>query len=215
MIQFFVFGDSVAYGVGAEQAGWADLLKQYLHAKMYGTNGVGEKYELYNFGKPGAGTDFVLDIIAETVKQYGRNNKTVAIVCIGGYDTKAKDTARHFVSTIETYKARTSTLLQTLQSSFDAVIAMPTLIAVDETKVNPKISPFTGGKSFFTNARITQFNETLRELCRGYQVTYIQPDISSEVWEQSYLYTDGLHPNQKGYDKIFATIQPIIAGLLD
>lgn len=51
MIQIFILGSSTVYGVGAEHAGWADLIKQALHKKMYSENGSGEKYEIYNLGK--------------------------------------------------------------------------------------------------------------------------------------------------------------------
>lgn len=36
MTQIFIIGSSSVYGVGAESSGWADLVKQALHRKMYG-----------------------------------------------------------------------------------------------------------------------------------------------------------------------------------
>lgn len=49
MTQIFILGSSNAYGVGGKDGGWADILKQYLHNKMYGKYGIGEKHELFNF----------------------------------------------------------------------------------------------------------------------------------------------------------------------
>ena len=36
MIQIFFIGSSSIYGVGGESGGYADIVKQSLHKKMYG-----------------------------------------------------------------------------------------------------------------------------------------------------------------------------------
>ena len=213
MIQFFIFGDSVAYGVGAEQ-GWSDLLKQHLHAAMYERDGIGEKYELYNFGKPGAGVDFVLKTHESLLEAYGRHDTTVAILCIGGNETKARTEPDNFVSSTDAFASRMTTLIDSFKQQVDNVIVLPTLIAVDETKVNPKVSPFNGGKSFFVNDRIYAFNETLKNLCSDRGISYVVPGINPNDWAANYLYEDGLHPNQSGNEQIFHALLPFVERFL-
>lgn len=84
MIQFFVFGSSTASGVGGAQGGWADLVKRELYRRMYAPDGVGEKYEFYNFSKAGATIDFVAANAPLQLEQYGRKKcKAVYITCSG------------------------------------------------------------------------------------------------------------------------------------
>src|SRR5512133_4042867 len=105
MIQIFILGSSMVYGVGGPNGGWADLIKQHLHKKMYGENGVGEKYEIYNFGKSGATIDFVKDTFKSQLDAYDRKQKTIILVSVGGNNTKAEETPDNFVSTPEEYES--------------------------------------------------------------------------------------------------------------
>jgi lysophospholipase L1-like esterase len=213
MTQFFILGDSVAYGVGAEQAGWADLLKQWLFNRMYSEHGVGETYELFNFAYPGGGIEFVLGNQLSQLAKYRRDgSKTVAIVCTGGNNAKAIDTPENVVSSLEAYEALVVELLQSLQQNADAVIALPSLAVVDESKVSPKISPFTGKKSFINNARIAQYNSKFQEVCQTNDVTFVS--TSTAGWASTCLYADGLHPNQIGHQRLFEQIKPLAEALL-
>jgi lysophospholipase L1-like esterase len=208
MTQVFILGDSVAYGVGAAQAGWADLLKQWLFKQMYSEGGTGETYELFNFAYPGGGIEFVLETQLKQMDAYRRDDKIIAVACTGGNNAKAVGDPHSFVSSPEEYKQLVTTLLDRLQQQADAVIALPSLVVVDETKVCPKINPFTGKKSFFTNERIAQFNRMFQELCQAQDVSFVY--TSPEGWAETCLYTDGLHPNQVGHQRLYDQIQPLV-----
>src|SRR4051812_47605193 len=102
--QVFILGSSMVYGVGGSHGGWADLVKQHLHQKMYGEDGVGEEYEVYNFGKSGATIDFVKDTFGSQLEAYGRRQKTIILLAVGGNNTKAEEEPDNFVSTHEEYE---------------------------------------------------------------------------------------------------------------
>lgn len=161
MTQIFILGSSSVYGVGAEQAGWADLIKQKFHHHMYGPNGVGEMFEVYNFSKSGATVEFVQASFPQLRTLYGRSGSMISIVSVGGNNAKAVGTPDNYVSTVEEYIQQMSTLLDQLQVESDHIIAVGGGY-YDESKTNPKLSPWGGRPSFFTNSR----KKNLRKRCR-------------------------------------------------
>ena len=185
MIQFFAFGSSSTYGVGAEQAGWADLLKQRLHQEMYAEDGVGEKYEFFNFGKSGATISFVQATNKDILENYGRDCQKIALVSVGGNNSKAEDEPDNFVSTPEEFQAEMTQLLTELQAAFDSVLFVGGGY-VDESKTNPKPNPLTGGKSYFSNGRRAQFDAVLVEVCKTLGVTYIELGVEEAEWIATY-----------------------------
>ena len=212
MIQIFILGSSSAYGVGDENGGWGELIKQHLHRKMYARGGVGEKYEVYNFAKSGATINFVLKTFPDQIKQYGREGESICILSIGGNNTKAEDRPENFVSTINEFTSEIKKLLLLLKNKCTKVVVLG-YSPVDESKTNPKPNPFTGGKSYFTNARRQQFGKILKRLCEKMNVIFVDSDISDEEWKRKYLAGDGLHPNSRGHKDIYLSILKYIGAL--
>ncbi len=207
--QVFIIGSSLVYGVGAEKSGWADLIKQFFHQKMYGEGGVGEQYEVFNFAKSGAKIQFAKRLFPILVKEYGRDGKIITIVSIGGNNAKAVDFPTNYVSTLEEYSAEMAELLDLLKEKSDVVIAVGGGY-YDESKTNPKHNPFTGGKSFFKNERRKKFEQKFRELCSERGIVFVGVELNKEEWQQHYLYKDGLHPNQKGHSYIASNVIKVL-----
>jgi lysophospholipase L1-like esterase len=207
MTQIFILGSSMVYGVGGPNGGWADLLKQDLHQRMYGENGVGEKYEIYNFGKSGATIDFVKDTFKSQLEFYDRGQKTIILVSVGGNNTKAEETPDNFVSTPAEYEREMRELLGLLKQNCDGLILVGSNRSVDESKTNPKLNPLTGGKSYFTNARRQQFSGIIKEVCEDMEIDLVDIVVGEKDWLNNYIYTDGLHPNEVGHQLIFEAIK--------
>ena len=201
MVQIFLLGDSFVYGVGANDGGWGDLLKKYFHKKMYSSGGVGEKYEVYNFGKAGEGIEFVEKTFRQQLDQYGRDGEIITVVSVGTNDIKAKDSVENFVSTINGCLNKISKFVDFLVSKKIKVIMVGSGF-FDETKSNPKISSITGRKSFFTNNRQKDFLIGLENLCTEKGVSFVDIGVDEKEWKEKYLYIDGVHPNQKGHNFI-------------
>lgn len=201
MTQIFIIGSSSVYGVGAENSGWADLVKQALHKMMYGQNGIGEKYEIYNLGKSGAKIDFAKQFFPILIEKYGRDQKVITIVSIGGNNSKAENSPTNYASTPEEYESQMSELLDLLKEKSDVVIAVGSGY-VDESKTNPKHNPLTGGKSYFTNDRRKMFEQRWKKLCEQRDIDFVDVELSEKEWQAEYLFDDGLHPNQKGHQYI-------------
>lgn len=211
--QIFLIGASSVYGVGSEAGGFADMIKQTFHQKMYSENGVGDKYEVFNFGKSGAQIDFVLNTFLQQIKDYGRDGKIITIISAGGNNVKAKITPDNFVSTIEEYKQQMSELLDLAKKLSTHVITVGSGY-YDESKTAPKISPFDGTKSYFFNKRKKEFEERLKKICKEKHITFVDIDIDENTWKEKYLYKDGLHANNKGHKLIHDAIMTELEKLI-
>lgn len=214
MTQFFMIGSSSIYGVGGENGGWADIIKQKLHTKMYGEGGAGEKYEVYNFGKSGATIDFVKKTFPQQLEQYGRGGKIITIVNVGGNNAKAENEPDNFVSTIEEYSEEMSQLLDMLKLSSSKVIAVGGKY-YDESKTNPKFNPLTGGKSYFSNKRSQEFQQQFKKLCIERNIVFIDVAVSEQEWKEKYMFEDGLHANKSGHELISQKVMLEIESDLD
>lgn len=213
MIQIFFLGSSSIYGVGGETGGYADLVKQRFHQKMYGDNGVGEMYEVYNFGKSGATTDFVYQMSPWLFQQYGRGEKLITVVNVGGNNAKAVEKPDNYVSTLAEYSEKMSRLLDRLLSHSSHVIAVGSGF-YDESKTHPRMSPLTGRKSYFSNARRHDFQKECMKLCADRGIPFVGVGVSESEWVKKYLYDDGLHANKKGHqmiaEKVIAEIEKMV-----
>ena len=180
---------------------------------MYGEGGIGEKYEIYNFGKPGATIDFVRETFPQQIKQYGRGGKIITIVNVGGNNAKAENEPENFVSTIEEYSKEMGQLLDMLKNKSSHVIAVGSGF-YDESKTYPKPNPLTGGKSYFSNQRKQKFQNQFKQLCQERGIVFVGVDVSESEWKAKYLYEDGLHANSKGYEmmanKVLAEIEKLM-----
>jgi len=145
MVQIFILGSSSVYGVGALDSGWADIIKQKLHNRMYSEKGLGQIYEVFNFGKAGATIDFVIENFPKQFEQFSRGCKSISIVLIGGNNNKAVDRPDNYVSTIEQYEFEMNKLIDQLKSLTNHVIIVGRGY-YDESKTNPIFNPDIGGK---------------------------------------------------------------------
>lgn len=211
MKQVFILGASAVYGVGAEHAGWGDLVKQYYHSMMFSEGGMGEFFEVYNFAKPGVTIDFIIDTYPRHFEDYSKGSKVITIASVGGNNSRAKDEPTNYASTPESYSEELAQLIDVLKKSSEKIIFVST-VYVDETKTNP-ITTSHGNKYYFTNARRKQFEEITKGLCAQNGIGFVDVPVLEEEWRQKYLYQDGLHPNQAGHQLIFNAIKSHLKGL--
>ncbi len=210
MTQIFTLGSSSVYGVGSEVGGWGDILKQLIHHKMYGSNGIGEQFEVFNFAKSGATVEFVTRTFPEQLKNYSRGGKIITAIYVGGNNAKAEGTPDNFVSTIEDFSEEISKLLDFLKDKSNHVIAVGSGY-YDESKTNPKPSPLAGRNSYFKNTRKRMFEAQFKKLAEDRSIPFVEVGVTEAEWKEKYIYDDGLHPNQSGYrliaEKVFAIVE--------
>lgn len=215
-MQFFLFGASIVYGVGGKNGGWADMLKRKLHLQMYSTEGEGEKHELYNFAKPGATVEFVVQTFESQIEKYRGDDKAIAVVSVGMNNSKAVDTPKNYISTIESYRKSMIQLLKSISNSVDEVICVG-YTPVDEDKTLSKQNPLSGEKSYFWNNRLMEFDAAFKKICEDFGITFIDlmNTVDKTEWKRKNLYKDGLHPNSAGhkfiFEKVWAEVKKMIS----
>lgn len=208
--QIFIMGASITYGVGGCNGGWADMLKLALCKKNFSGGEIDKLYEIYNFAKPGATADFVEKNYQSHIDEfYKEDAKSTVIISIGYNNAKAEGEADNYVSTPEEFRELMTNLLKGIKAKVDRVIFVGYTLC-DETKTMPKISPFTGLDSYFSNERIQLFNNTVKELCADLSIETACVDIDKDDWIANHLFDDGLHPNDKGYKAIFNKVIQLI-----
>lgn len=213
MKQLFFFGSSSIYGVGGENGSYADIVKQYYHRKMYSSGGIGEKYEIFNFGLSGAKTEFVAETYPLILDRYGREGQIITILNVGGNNSKAENNPNNFVSTPEEYGQSLNRLLEIIKQKSSHTIVVGSGFC-NEVKTNPKTNPLTGGRSYFTNKRREEFQKRCQDICKNRGITYISPNVDKSTWLNQYIYTDGLHANSQGYQLIAEKLISIIEALI-
>lgn len=211
MKEFFIFGSDSAYGIGAERAGWADLLKQSLQAKMYGRVGIGSKYAVYNFAQPDTGIEFTRVIYADQLRFYGIGEKT-AIFSAEDKHIDEKKWIKNFPSSLQEYEGLVSQILEGLKTYADKTIVVANTITRIPSTTELQPEKTIEHKSLLAKDRILMCNTSLIKLCREYGAICV--DINPEEWLQEDRYFDGVHPNQAGHQFIFEKLWLAVEKLL-
>lgn len=215
MAAILCIGASGTYGVGGENGGWPEYLKQSIHLAQYGTQWAGEQHEIYNLGIPGHGVDEVGSRLANEVASRRRDMQpyVLSIICVGLNDSRALGQAENNVSTPDAYQEKMKNLLELSKQLCERTIALG-FVPVDERRTCPKVQPVTGQRSFFTNARAELFENCMMQAARqaGVPGLPLFSDATACGWAEK-LSQDGLHPNDAGYrwiaERVFAAIHPL------
>lgn len=216
MKQILIFGASIANGVGSTNGGWADQLKAGLHKDMFAPNGIGQQYEVYELGIPGQTLPDVLERFTTELQSRLREKpeNVYIVLAAGANDSKAVDAADNHVRTPDDFAADIHSFIH-LAKDYTANIVCVGLTPVDETKTTPKINPFNGSQSYFSNERLHIFEEALEQTCVAEGVFFVP--IFEQVppdWQQNYLWEDGMHPNDAGHEWIRSQVEPKVRELL-
>ncbi|MFH1589335.1 MAG: GDSL-type esterase/lipase family protein [archaeon] len=193
-----VFGESTSFGRGDnENGGWSGRLKRYFESKDY--------YNVvYNLGVPGqSSTDLLerFDIEAKArTKKIWPNDEFTIIFAIGTNDSKGLDTPDNVKTPLDKFKKNILTLIDESKKFTDKIVFIG-LIPVNEDITNPYEN------TYFFNERTKQYNEVIKNCCKDNNILFI--DMFDDWFKSDYktLLGDGVHPNSKGYEKIFLKVK--------
>ncbi len=208
MTKIVVFGASILYGIGDTKGGSITRLKTKINTNLFSKSSKNELIEVYNFSKPGATVEFANSISNFAIKNYTNDKDTsIAIISIGMNNAKAVNSRKNYVSTIDDYKKVMGEFLGNVVSKVNHTICIG-YTPVDERKTTPKVNPLNNTFSYFTNERILLFNNEFEKICNNLNVKFINffEKLDLKDWKDSCLYTDGIHPNDKGHEIIFDNI---------
>ncbi len=218
MKYLYIFGASIVHGLGGSQGGWADKVKFSLHRDMYGEDAAGEVCAVYPLGVPGADTPALLDRFEHELIARGASpshaQDTVIVLQTGTNDSKAIDTPDGFIYSAEDYGSCLSSIVN-IAKKYAATTITVGLPPADERRASPKRNAITGGLSYFTNSRIELFEQTMQQVSKD-QGTQHVPIFAAvpDDWLEHYVFTDGVHPDDKGYTWMAKQIEPVVRAAL-
>ena len=198
MFAICVFGDSLVFGRGDNKdRGWVGRLRKYVETKDY-YNAV------YNLGVPGDSTSELLERFETECKartqKYWPGDNSVIMIGIGANDSRAVDTPENVQTMPTIFEGNISRLIKESKKYADKIVLIG-LMPVDEQITNPYEA------TFFNNKCIEKYNKILKKSCIKEKVLFI--DIFDKFKGLNYvkLLDDGLHPNAKGYEKMYEIIK--------
>jgi lysophospholipase L1-like esterase len=200
-MKILVFGDSITYGVSDEKGGWANRLRRELEKEdiagsRHVTNGV------YNCGVRGDTTEDLLQRFdLECSSRAERQDNPIILFAIGTNDSAAEGGST--LVPLPKYTQNLKILLEKAKVKADNVVFVG-LFPVDETKTVP-----IGWRTerSYTNKSIEEYNSAIKSFCKENGIGFI--DLFKQFHKQAHqeLLSDGLHPNSKGHQKIYKTVQ--------
>lgn len=188
-----IFGDSITWGAGdTSVGGWADRLKAFYQATE-------PDIEVYNLGINSNTSD---DVLARFSAEAQARGCTIALFAIGINDSKMIEGGVAEQISLADFRQNILDLIDQA-GALDMQIAFLGLTRVDESKTMP--IPWRPN-THYSNARITLFDESIKNICEDKELPYIH---LAEVLEREDM-PDGLHPNTEGYEKLITVIVPFL-----
>lgn len=185
------WGDSITYGSGDSEAlGWVGRLRRALNP----TNDV---INVYNRGIPG---DTSADVLKRFSVEAAAIEPNIVLIAVGANDSALRE-GRNRVS-LSDFKKNLRELIALARKHTDAIY----LLGV--TRPRGDIRRPSGSE--FKVEIIQEYGKIIEEVAKEETVGYI--DLFETVASSDL--TDGIHPNNQGYEKMFATIREALSSLL-
>ncbi|MEK6849692.1 MAG: GDSL-type esterase/lipase family protein [Nanoarchaeota archaeon] len=179
-----IWGDSITWGAWDRKlGGWAARLGLKLNNATY---------EVYNLGVSGDTTVGVLDRFP--VEAYIRN-PTQILIAIGVNDLRRDRTGKQHTS--PAFFVQNLNQIFSLAKKYTKKVAAVEIAHLDDTITQPV--PWNKDASY-SNAEAAHFNALLRNVAKKHGVKTIPVIITDNDLD------DGIHPNEKGHEKIAKTI---------
>lgn len=195
------FGDSLTFDRGdGENGGWFAKLRKFYETKSF-------YHGVYNLGICGdTSTDLLkrFDVEADARVKFNRkSDEYLILIAIGLNDSRAIENTDYVKVSKEEFKENINLLA-------DKAIAKKTKVAfIGLTPTDPKLEKGYEG-TFFFNDRIKEYNQIIKETCNKKNIPFL--DIIDDWMKEDYLdlLSDGIHPNAKGYEKLFLSIKDFL-----
>ena len=193
--RFCVFGDSLSSDEYGCPISWVSLLKEFL-------NSGNEDNPMFNLSISGESTSHLLNRISNECEA---RCPSVIIIRIGANDARYNDRTEDTVETpIKVFESNVKKIIEACKKYTDSIVFVGNLPVI-ESKTTPV---FWSDKQHFLNRSIRLYNDTMKSVCENECVMFI--DLFSQWCKMEYgslMLEDGLHPNQKGHQKLFEDIK--------
>lgn len=199
MPTILAFGDSITRGTGiSRNGGWANLLRQYLDMENVENNKL--FYDVYNLGIGGETSKSLLERIGDESKRriWG---KTATLIAVGINDSAwVIDKKRNWVSREEYGRNLKKIIKKAENFSHKIILIGPN--PIDETKTSP--ASFDETLNYFEKD-LKRYNNIMKNIASDNSILFINLIDQLDDFEDCTI--DGLHPNDKGHEKMFEVIR--------
>lgn len=187
-----VFGDSTAWGAwDLEKGGWVNRL--WLH--------IGKKnldVELYNLSISGGTTETILDRFeSETAIREG----DILVFQTGGNDAAYEHAGGNHQIHPDQFRKNLEEIIRKAKRTTNEVVFIG-FKNCDEIKT----TPVSWCDFHYTNEAIEKYNKIMQAVCKENEVLFL--DIFNIL--DTTDFTDGLHPNANGHEKIFIKVRDFL-----
>jgi lysophospholipase L1-like esterase len=211
MVQIFVFGDSLAYGMWDSQGGWVARLRKTLDGKSL-KNRLNQVWEIFNLSISGTTSGEVVKCLPFEYKHRAWAQAQTAIILAVGINDAIWENGTPWYPP-EEFKKNVTALCRTARELTERVVYVG-LTPVDQTKVDP--IPWDTSRAY-KNETIQSFNQIIKEVCQTRNIPFV--DLWSVFQTAGYktLLRDGAHANNQGHDLIYRTVLPVLTrtGIID
>ncbi|HIH24447.1 TPA: hypothetical protein HA251_05415 [Candidatus Woesearchaeota archaeon] len=197
------FGDSVTWGRGeTPNIGWAGRLKKSVESS-------GEYRAVYNLGVCGdTSSDLLRRFKAECdarARAYRKEDQFLILIAVGLNDSRWRGGPQSKVvyATPKQFEANILKLIR-LAKTYPAKVALVGLTPIDESLTVPY------EETVFRNERIALFNDLLRKCSGREHVPFLDMFAKMSAAKYRSMIDDGLHPNERGYDFMYAQVMRFI-----
>ena len=186
-----IFGDSISMGAfDDKEGGLANRLKLFVWEKNHDTL----FYDLSVFGNTTS------DLLKRFRNESEARKPDTIIFAIGMNDAKYIKTKDHPRVSFEQFKKNLGTLYK------QASIFSTSIIFIGITRVDESKTKFRVQEVYCDNENIKMYDAEIQSLCKEKNLLYISMDGVLGKEDLS----DGLHPNARGYEKMFQKIKMVL-----
>lgn len=193
-----VFGDSIAWGAyDPINGGWVTLLRNYVEREWERFNDK----SVYNLGICGETTT---SLLARFENEFKAREPEIVIFAVGTNDSSNWNVGGQPVVPPSEFKHNLARLTQ-IATHYTNQIVFVGLTPIDESITHPFDTENT-----FELTQTKNYNQLISNHCLQQNILFI--DLMSRLTLEDI--EDGVHPNTKGHQKIFAAVKPVIEKML-
>jgi lysophospholipase L1-like esterase len=199
-VRILIFGDSITQGFWDVEGGWVARIRKSYDQKAVSTNDY-DQPTIFNLGVSGNSSDDVLARFENETKVRATEELTF-IIAIGVNDARIKAGVNY--SDTNRYKQNLSSIVKLAKQYSNKILFVGLTPCVEE-----RSNPVSWGDTGYTNARIKEFDGTLRQFCEENQLSFVEvyePFAKAEA--RAELLPDSLHPNDEGHQLITNLVTP-------
>jgi len=205
-MRVLIFGDSITQGFWDIDGGWVSRIRKHFDQQMI--DGIdNDPPTIFNLGVSGDSSDDVLARFDKETKVRAKGELAL-VIAVGVNDSRTKASVNY--SDTNRYKQNLGEILRLAKQYSNKVLFVGLTPCVEE-----RSNPVTWGYTRYTNSRIKEFDNTLRQFCKDNEVSFVEVyEEFAKAEAESELLPDSLHPNNDGHQLIASIVRPKLEELL-